>query len=101
MANSPEHPSAEQIRDRIIEQSGMSIPADIALGDALDPDVPVGRVADYGPLPGDDDPDRIIESAEHGMTFVGEIGPRFEAPSLTPFMKRRLAEIAVNHSSRS
>jgi hypothetical protein len=84
----PADPS--EIKEKILSKSGTEV-ADIPLEDALVP----GAAAlgdDEEPEAGDDDPSRVIQSAEQGMTFNGRSNGG--SANLTPFIKKRLGEIA-------
>ena len=78
--------SPESIKQEILEKSGTRIPTCLTLEEALQAPQ---AVIDEDFEPGDDDPNRVIESAEIGMTFSGS-----GELALTPHMRKRLDEIA-------
>ena len=84
-----------EIKAQILRTGGTEV-ADIPLDEALDPSAPAHGEDDDKPEAGDDDPSRIIQSAEQGMTFNGRSNGG--SANLTPFIKKRLKEIAKNMS---
>lgn len=78
-----------EIKAEILKASGTEVAA-IPLEKALDPASSASEENEK-PEAGDDDPSRVIPSAEQGMTFNGR--SNHGSANLTPFIKKRLAEI--------